>query len=71
MRQRPACATIWGSTLFRAGDHLAETPHDPNVAPTHLDVHDRFQAWQVAVCVALGGTAIVAGIVLGLILQNN
>ena len=49
-----------------------ETPADEtNVAPTHLDVHERFTALQVTLCAALGTVAIVAGIVLGLILQND
>lgn len=51
---------------------MASADHsDPNVAPTHHDIKERFAAWQVAVCVAMGATAIVAGIVLGLVLQND
>ncbi|MCA9824840.1 MAG: hypothetical protein KC482_09855 [Dehalococcoidia bacterium] len=49
-----------------------ETPaEETQVAPTHLDVHERFSTLQVITCGALGSVAIVAGIVLGLLLQNN
>jgi hypothetical protein len=44
---------------------------DPNVAPMHHDIQERFASWQVALCVALGSIAIVAGIVLGIVLQND
>lgn len=51
---------------------MASTEHtDPKSAPMHHDIQERFAAWQVAVCVALGSIAIVAGIVLGLVLQND
>ena len=46
-------------------------PADTNVAPTHLDVKERFTSLQVAICAALGTIAIVAGIVLGIVLQND
>lgn len=62
---------IEGREISPQVNAVAESPSDPNVAPTHLEVHERFQAWQVAVCVALGGTAIIAGIVLGIVLQND
>jgi hypothetical protein len=49
-----------------------ETPaEETNVAPTHLNVHERFTMLQVTLCAALGTIAIVAGIVLGIVLQNN
>jgi hypothetical protein len=37
----------------------------------HHDIQERFASWQVALCVALGSIAIVAGIVLGIVLQND
>jgi hypothetical protein len=55
-----------------AGRPVAGTEHsDPNAAPMHHDIKEHFAAWQVAVCVALGSIAIIAGIVLGLVLQND
>lgn len=50
---------------------MASTDGDPNAAPTHLDVRERFASWQVAVCAGLGSIALVAGIVLGIVLQND
>lgn len=44
---------------------------DNNVAPMHTDVKEQFTSFQVAVCTALGAIAIVAGIVLGIVLQND
>jgi hypothetical protein len=59
-------------TQLREPPPLATNEHsDPNVAPMHHDIQERFASWQVAVCIALGSIAIVAGIVLGLVLQND
>lgn len=44
---------------------------DPNVAPMHLEVKERFTSLQVAIAVAFGGIAIVLGTVLGLVLAND
>jgi hypothetical protein len=60
------------ATHLQEPQHLASNEHpDSNVAPMHHDIQERFASWQVAVCVALGSIAIVAGIVLGLVLQND
>lgn len=44
---------------------------DPNAAPMHHEIVERFAAAQVAVAVGLGAIAIIAGIVLGLVLVND
>jgi hypothetical protein len=44
---------------------------DPNAAPTHLDVRDRFSSLQVTVAAVAGVVATIVGIVLGLTLVNN
>jgi hypothetical protein len=44
---------------------------DPNAAPMHHDIVERFTSLQITIAVALGGIAIVAGIVLGLTVVNN
>jgi len=47
------------------------THDDPNAAPMHLEVVDTFTRAQVAFCAALGGVAIIAGIILGIVLSND
>ncbi len=47
------------------------THDDPNAAPMHHEIVERFTRAQVAFCAALGGIAIVAGIVLGIVLSND
>jgi hypothetical protein len=47
------------------------TAQDPDAAPMHLDVRERFTALQVTICAAAGAVAIIAGIVLGLVVANN
>lgn len=44
---------------------------DPNAAPMHHEIYERFTTIQIAIAVALGGIAIIAGIVLGLVLAND
>ena len=44
---------------------------DPNAAPMHHDIHERFTALQVTIAVGLGVIAIAAGIVCGIIFVNN
>ncbi len=39
----------------------------PEVAPVHLDVRSRFGTADLAIVIALGGVAIIAGTVLGLV----
>ena len=59
---------------FSAGVRIvAELPQAPEqeVAPTHADVREHFSDLLVAICVGLGGVAIVLGIVLGIIITND
>lgn len=44
---------------------------DPNAAPTHQDVRDRFSSWQVALCLVLGLAAIAGGIITGILFANS
>ena len=44
---------------------------DPNAAPMHHEVKDKFPGWQVALAALAGITATVVGLVLGLTLVNN
>ena len=39
----------------------------PEVAPAHLDVRSRYSSADLAIVIALGGIAIIAGTVLGLV----
>jgi hypothetical protein len=47
------------------------TTEDPNTAPMHHDIEERFSRLQIAFAVALGLVAIVAGVVSGLLLANG
>jgi hypothetical protein len=47
------------------------TAEDPNAAPMHHEIQARFAAWQVTLAVVLGASAIVTGLVLGIVLANN
>ncbi len=47
------------------------THDDPNAAPMHHEIVERFTRAQIAFCAALGGIAIIAGIVLGIVLSND
>lgn len=54
--------------------HDAHNPHhddDPNVAPTHAEIEERFTPVQVAFCAVLAAVAIVGGIVAGLTITNT
>ncbi|MFN0147150.1 MAG: hypothetical protein ACKVT1_11615 [Dehalococcoidia bacterium] len=44
---------------------------DPDAAPTHHDVRERYSPVHAAIAAALGITATVVGIVLGVVLVNN
>lgn len=44
---------------------------DPNAAPMHHEIKERFARVDVTICVALGLIAIVVGIVSGMIFVNN
>lgn len=44
---------------------------DPNAAPMHHDVRDKFAGWQVGLAAVAGLAATVVGLVLGLTLVNN
>ncbi|MBI5946528.1 MAG: hypothetical protein HY875_00125 [Chloroflexi bacterium] len=48
-------------------------PHaqDPNAAPMHHEIKERFTNAQAAVSGILGAVAIIAGIVLGIVLAND
>lgn len=47
------------------------THDDPNTAPMHHDIVEDFTRAQVAFVAALGGLAIIAGLVLGILLTND
>jgi hypothetical protein len=47
------------------------THDDPNAPPMHHEIVDTFTRAQIAFCAALGGVAIVAGLILGIILVND
>ena len=47
------------------------TTEDPNTAPMHHEIEQRFSRFQVAFGVGLGLVAIVAGVVAGLLLANS
>jgi len=47
------------------------TTEDPNTAPMHHDIEERFSQLQVAFAIALGLAAIVAGVLSGLLFANN
>jgi len=44
---------------------------DPNAAPMHHDIVDRFTNLQIAIAVGLGAVAIVLGTILGLVVVND
>lgn len=49
----------------------AQKAEEQEVAPIHSDVRANFSDLMVAICVALGGVAIAAGIVLGIVIAND
>ncbi len=49
----------------------SHAPEDPNVAPMHHDIDERFSSFQVGVAAVMGIVAITLGIVFGLVLANN
>jgi len=44
---------------------------DPNAAPMHHEIKERFTNAQAAIAGILGGVAIIAGIVLGIVLAHD
>lgn len=44
---------------------------DPNAAPTHQDIQERFSQGQVLLCYLLALVALVAGLAAGLTIVNN
>ena len=44
---------------------------DPNAAPMHHEIKERFSPVDVTICIALGLVAIAAGIISGLVFVNN
>ncbi len=49
---------------------MAEVP-DPNAAPMHHEIVEKFSNIHVAVALTMGIVATIAGIVLGLVLVND
>jgi len=61
-----------GENRAYGGRTMADThAEDPNVAPTHYEVRERFSSLAYGLAVALGGTAVVLGILLGIFLAND
>jgi hypothetical protein len=58
---------VWSCPMSDA--HATAT--DPNVAPPHQDVRDRFSPLQVTLCLVLGLAAIAGGIISGILFANN
>ncbi|MGI8424645.1 MAG: hypothetical protein ACR2NO_11155 [Chloroflexota bacterium] len=50
-----------------AGTHS----EDPNAAPMHHDIKERFETVQVVIAGSLGMLALIAGIVAGLLFVND
>ena len=48
-------------------------PHasDPNAAPMHHEIRERFASVHVTIAAALGILAIVAGVLFGILLAND
>lgn len=46
-------------------------PANPEEAPIHYDVDERFTSFQIGAAAMLGAVAIVAGIVAGLVFSNG
>ncbi len=44
---------------------------DPQAAPMHHEIVDRFTSLQVAIAVGLGAVAIILGTILGLVVAND
>jgi hypothetical protein len=44
---------------------------DPNAAPMHHDIREKFAVMHVAIAGALGVVAAAAGIILGIVLVND
>ena len=44
---------------------------DPNAAPMHHEIKERFSTVDVTICIVLGLAAIVAGIISGIIFVND
>ena len=49
----------------------SDPPANPEEAPMHHDVDERFTSFQVGAAAVLGVAAIVAGIVAGLVFSNT
>lgn len=59
-----------GKELIPMADAHA-TVVDPDAAPPHQDVRDRFSSWQVTLSLVLGLVAIAGGLVSGILFANN
>jgi len=46
-------------------------PIDPNAAPMHHDIHEKFAAIHIAICGMAGAAAVIAGIVAGVLVVNK
>ncbi len=49
----------------------SHAPEDPNVAPMHHEIDERFSSFQIGVAAAMGIIALVLGIVFGIVFANN
>ncbi len=65
----------WGTIATDTSEEapMADThgEEDPNVAPTHYDIDERFSGFQIGAAAFLGLVALVLGSVLGVVLANN
>lgn len=54
-----------------ADSHDAHGEADPNVAPMHHDIVEKFSPGAVLFCYALAALALISGIVAGLVFVND
>ena len=50
---------------------MADSHSDPNAAPLHPEVHERFSAGAVVFCYLLAAVTLIAGVVAGLTIIND
>ena len=44
---------------------------DPQAAPMHHEIEDRFAAIHVVICAVMGAAAAITGLILGILLVND
>lgn len=54
-----------------ADSHDAHGEADPNVAPMHQDIVEKFSPGAVLFCYALAALALISGLVAGLVFVND